>query len=606
MRSLNTLKSELIRMALYAVLALALVPTITLLFSGHVLKTWDRQFIEAIDADLRKSGEAAAEREQVLERFRANPPSTVCGNSNPALAEYRAHACETWGHEWQFYWAHTISQLMLVMGLAVAAVIAVLCLAAQRGRDAQYRSLVIGWRTLSWAGAIEVVVQNAMLAWLSFWLTAWYFERYSVKLVAITGIAAGAAALMAVAQIFARAKWKFEVEGELVREHDAPALWQRVRSLAQTLGTEPPRQIIGGIDTNFFVTESQITLANGTVEGRSLFVSLPLLRVLDQREADAVLAHELAHFSGGDTERSAKLGPALSQFDGYLGAMRGNVMTLIAYYPLIVYRTALELGLMRDSREREFLADRAAAQAVSGRPLISALIKISAYGNYRGKIEEDLFQHGERHEGEIGIAAYVAQGLKPFAYSEQFQEAMEGASVPHPFDSHPKLSERMENVSSPIPAKLFGAVVATEVTNSWHSEILNAADIEGRLWAAYESRFAQAHEQVLAYRYLPANDAERAIVLKYFPPQDFGAVLVAYDGVTVTKDQTTYGWDQIKGINYEDGMGGDVLKLTVEDPGSGKSSTAKVKLPGIKPRREELKQALGGYRHRHQVARQQA
>jgi len=605
MRSLNTLKSELARLALYAVLALALVPTITLLFSGHVLKTWDRQFIEAIDSDLRKSGESVADREQVLARFRANPPSTICSNNDPALADYRARACAPWGDQWQFYWVHKISTLTLLMGLALAAVIAALCKAAQRDRDTQYRSLLIGWRLLSWSGALEVVVQNAMLAWLSFWLTAWYLERYSVKLVLLTGIGAAAAAVLAVVQIFARANWTFPVEGELVREQDAPALWQRVRNLARTLGTEPPRQIIGGIDTNFFVTESPITLAKGTVEGRSLFVSLPLLRVLDQREADAVLAHELAHFSGGDTERSAKLGPALSQFDSYIEAMRGKAMTLIAFYPLVVYRTALELGLMRESRAREFLADRAAAQAVSGRPLISALIKISAYCNYRGQIEEELFQRGERHDDEIGISAYVARGLKPFAYSEKFQDAMQGANVPHPFDSHPKLAERMANVSSPIPAKLFGAVVATEVTASWYSEILNAADIERRLWSAYESRFARAHEQILAYRYLPSNERELAIVLKYFPLRHFDAISVAYDGITVATDQSTYAWDEIKGINYEDGYGGDVLKLTVEDPGTGKSSTKKVKLPGIKPHRELLKQTLGGYRHRHQVSRQQ-
>lgn len=604
MRSLTALKSELMRLALYAVLSLALVPAITFVFSGHVQKTWDREFLESIDGDMRKSNVEQGEREQVLARFQANPPSTICGNSDPSMAEYRLRACEPWGHQWQFYWAHNISQIMLAGGLLLAVLIVVLCLAAQRDRDTQYRSLLLGRRLLSWSGSIEVVVQNAMLAWLSFWLTAWFFQMYSIKLVAITGIAAAAAALFAVTQIFARPKWKFEVEGELVREQDAPALWQRVRSLAATLRTAPPRQIIGGIDTNFFVTESQITLANETVEGRTLFVSLPLLRVLDQREADAVLAHELAHFSGGDTERSAKLGPTLSQFDGYLGAMHGNPMTLVAYYPLALYRTALEIGLMRESREREFLADRAAAQAVSGRPLISALIKISAYGNYRGHIEEELFQRGDRHEGEIGIAAYVAQGLKPFAYSEQFQDAMQGASVPHPFDSHPKLSERMENVGSPIPSNLFGAVVATEVTNSWHSEILTAQGIEERLWSAYESRFAKAHEHTLAYRYHPANDAERAIVLKYFPPRDFGALTVTYEGITLNADQTDIGWHLVKNMNYEDGFGGDVLTLTVADPDSGKTSSKKVKLPGVKPRRDELKQSLGMYKHRHEVSRQ--
>lgn len=604
MRSLSALKSELLRMALYALLALAVVPGITWVFSAHVQKTWDREFLESVEGDMRKANVALAEREQVLARFAANPPSTICGNSDPTMAEYRARACETWGYQWQFYWAHKVAQLMLAGGVVLAVLIVLLCLAAQRGRDVQYRSLMLGRRLLSWSGSIEVVVQNAMLAWLSFWLTAWFFHMYSIKLVAITGIAAGAAALLAVTQIFARPKWKFEVDGELVREQDAPALWQRVRSLAQMLGTAPPRQIIGGIDTNFFVTESEITLGNETIEGRTLFVSLPLLRVLDQREADAVLAHELAHFSGGDTANSAKLGPALSQFDGYLGAMRGNLMTLIAFYPLALYRTALELGLMRDSREREFLADRAAAQAVAGRPLISALIKISAYGNYRGHIEEELFQRGDRHEGQIGIASYVAQGLKPFAYSEKFQDAMQGASVPHPFDSHPKLSERMENVSSPIPSNLFGAVVATEVTNSWHSEILTAEAIEGRLWNAYESRFAKVHEHTLAYRYRPSNDAEREHVLKYFPSRDFGSITVAYDGITVHADQASFSWDQVRNMNYEDGFGGDVLTLTLADPDTGKTSSKKVKLPGVKPQRDELKQALGMYKQRHEVSRQ--
>ena len=43
--------------------------------------------------------------------------------------------------------------------------------------------------------------------------------------------------------------------------------------------------------------------------GRTLYVSLSLLRVLEQDEADAVLAHELAHFHGGHTAVSASLVP---------------------------------------------------------------------------------------------------------------------------------------------------------------------------------------------------------------------------------------------------------------------------------------------------------
>ena len=108
----------------------------------------------------------------------------------------------------------------------------------------------------------------------------------------------------------------------------------------------------------------------------------------------------------------------------------------------------------------------------------------------------------------------------------------------------------------------------------------------------------------LAYRYHPSNDAERAIVLKYFPPRDFGAITVTYEGITLNAEQAAIDWDLVKNMNYEDGFGGDVLTLTVANPDSGKTSSKKVKLPGIKPRRDELKQSLGMYKHRHEVSRQ--
>lgn len=230
-------------------------------------------------------------------------------------------------------------------------------------------------------------------------------------------------------------------------------------------------------------------------------------------------AHEMAVNGELVREEDAALGPKLAQFDTYCARMGGASLTLVAFYLLVTYRTVFELALMRDRREREFMADRAAAQCVHALPLMRALVKVAAYSSYRNRIERDLFERQNRHEGALGIAAYVSEGLQPFAQSLQFRSLMEEASVPHPFDSHPKLRERMENVKCMIAEEEFGQVLGHPVLQSWSGEIHTSEVIEARLWAAYESHFAQVHEQDLAYRYLPRTEAERAIVVQCFPPK---------------------------------------------------------------------------------------
>jgi hypothetical protein len=281
---------------------------------------------------------------------------------------------------------------------------------------------------------------------------------------------------------------------------------------------------------------------------------------------------------------------------------------LIAVYLLSMYRVIFELAWKRDSREREFLADRMAAQLVSGGAVTRSLIKVIAYSTYRDKVERDLFSRQDKHDEAIGIAAFVAQGLHPFAGSGDFVSAMETANVPHPFDSHPSLEERMRNVQSVTPAQQFGAVLTAEVASGWTSRINTAEAIEARLWADYEARFAQVHEQDLAYRYLPQDDAERAIVEKYFPAQLFAlkggnALTVSCDGLMLPKEQKLVGWEEISNVEYEDGYLGDVLKLTLTEKGTFGHKTNKVKLAGIKAQREQVKAALGQYWHRHKVAR---
>ena len=67
----------------------------------------------------------------------------------------------------------------------------------------------------------------------------------------------------------------------------------------------------------------------------------------------------------------------------------------------------------------------------------------------------------------------------------------------------------------------FGHNVTRAPEQCWIADIPTADEIEQRLWADYEHRFAEKHERVQAYRYEPADEAEAAIVLKFFPPVVF-------------------------------------------------------------------------------------
>lgn len=507
---------------------------------------------------------------------------------------------------WQFKTGAGISAATLLAGIVMLMLICALGAAAFINRRAQYLSFVTGWRLLTLFCALEVVVQGALLVWLAFWLTAFFFQVYYIKLIGTAAIFAALGVFYAVACIFKRVPQNTSVEGELIDENNAPALWTHIRKLAADVGTAPPDQIVGGIDTNFFVTESPLSINERTYNGRSLFVSLPLLRLLDRSEADAVLMHELAHFRGGDTASSAALGPKLVQYDFYNAMMRSAGVTLLVFYVLRLYRVIFEFALKRDSRVREFTADKIAAGLVSGRGIVHALIKIGAYARYRAEIEQGLFVEREQHGARIGIADRVAAGLVPYANSGHFLDAMQAVGVPHPFDSHPALSERMRNVGYEVGNADYSRIVTQPADSTWIPDINNADAIESGLWAAYENRFASAHEQRLAYLYRPHTEAERTIVLKYFPRLEFAlrggqCMVVSYEGLLLPKDNRVLSWDNISNMKYEDAFGSDILRITHPEKGRLGAKTTKVKLPGIRNHRKQLKAALGQYWQRHQI-----
>lgn len=611
MSTMPSFRKDLAKTFLLPLLSLFLLPLLAYVFVQHAQPQLDSAILASIERSIDKDRSLTAqERQQDKAFFHANLPSSVCGNSDPKLANYRKGVCAAYSDVWQFQLASRLTLWMLAAGALTLLGVLMLGAVAFLNRHAQYLSFVLGWRLLTLVSALEVIVQGALAVWLSYWLTAFFFQSYYPKLILLMGVLVALAVFSTVVNIFKRPPRHTEIDGELLGAADAPALWAHIRDLAARLKTKAPDQIIAGIDSNFFVTQAPLTVAGQMVQGRSLYISLPLLGVMERDEADAVLAHELAHLRGGDTASSATLGPKLGQYDYYCQMMRSAGATVPVFYLMQLYRVIFEFALKRESRAREFLADRTAAALVSARAIVQSLVKLAAYSNYRVQIEGKLFEHDQRHEESVGIARFVATGLAPYASSAEFLEAMKSANVPHPFDTHPSLQERMANVGHRLDEQAMGAVAASVPAQSWLSDIQAAPAMEQRQWADYERKFAAMHEQNLAYRYEPANDTERAIVLKHFPPVAFQLkggkrIEITYAGPVLPEQAEAMPWDKVAKLNYVDGFGGDLLRIDHPEKGWLGAKTTKVKLPGIKKERARFKDVLGHYWQRHRYMRQQ-
>lgn len=608
----HTLRNNFLKVFFYAALALFLIPALTYGFVHYALQQQDARFLQMVQQRTLADKNASSEqRQEVLDFYRQRPPSTICTNTEPVAQKYRQAVCEPYGQTWQFHTARAVAAWTLAGGVAVLLAIAALGGLAFVSRQWQYVSFVVGWRLMTLASAAEVILQGAMGVWLSFWVTAFFTQKYYIKLIGIVGILVLLGVAMLVKAIFQRVPSNNEVEGETVSEADAPQLWRRIRHMAAHLKTAPPDHIVAGIDTNFFVTQAPLTVAGKALTGRTLFVSIPLLRQLSVPEADAVLGHELAHFRGGDTQASAQLAPKLLQYDHYVAGMRGAAsFTLVVYHFMQLYRMIFQLALSRDSREREFRADRTAAKLISPQAIVQSLVKIAAYSNYRSSTEHALFQHNEQLGNALGIADTVAQGLRPYAASAEFVDDMREARIPHPYDSHPPMEQRMRNVGHTVHAQDYGAIVLQQPTATWADDILTAHAIEQRLWSAYEERFVQVHEQSLAYRYEPANEQERELVLKYFPPVVFtlkksATVEVNYSGIAPSEG-TLVPWDAVKALQYNTSTFGDSLTVTLQEKGLiGNNKTTKIKLGWMRKQRDPFNAALSHYWRRHQIMRSQ-
>ena len=561
-------KAGFLKSYVFPALFVLLIPGIGIWFAGHATGRLDRDVQANVLSSIQQDADVSPEEKEKLSAFyRVTPASTICRGGTPQLDDLRTALADICSADRQFDWIRQISWASIGIGL-LAFVFASVCVGVSLlSQQSLFASFLAGWHVLRIAALVQAVGQGVVLVMLSYWMTVVWFDQYVPKLIFLTGLGAIALLWLIVKAIFTRVDTTPSLEGVVLRPATAPRFWTHIREMCRKLDTEPPRHIVAGVDDNFFVTENALMVSGTRLEGRTLYISFSLLKVLEKSEADAILAHEMAHFSGDDTYYTLKMSPMLARYGQYLSALyQGGILSRPLFHFMLLFWTLFQLSINRMSRQREFRADAIAADATTPADMGRALLKSMAYSNYRSRIEQELFTDNVKQE-QVGIAGRVAAGFSSYATSSSLLGDLSGNRFPHPFDSHPSLDARLASVRAPLVPSHYAKLLTAPVNSSWLTDIDGAEDLEKQMWKTYEDRFAAAHEEALAWRYAPATEEERQIVEKHFPAARVetksadGALEVNFARIHFSEWPSAIGYGDIKECSVRESFGRKFLTL---------------------------------------------
>lgn len=242
----------------------------------------------------------------------------------------------------------------------------------------------------------------------------------------------GGAALYAVIQYFAASKLAIAMSGaEQIQKRDNPRLFRVVENLSITLGIPMPKvYLIQDGAPNAFATGRDPKHA-------VVAATTGLLEIMDDRELDAVMAHEMGHVQNYDIRVSmiafglvsaigilADIAIRMFFFGDRRDSNTNPVVLIIGIVVIVLAPIVAALVQLAISRQREYLADATGALTTRDSDgLISALGKLETYGRPMKK------------QNTSSAHMFLNDPLKPGFFSKLFA-------------THPPLSERIKRLKS--------------------------------------------------------------------------------------------------------------------------------------------------------------
>jgi Zn-dependent protease with chaperone function/uncharacterized tellurite resistance protein B-like protein len=238
---------------------------------------------------------------------------------------------------------------------------------------------------------------------------------------------------------------------------EQPRLALLVQQIAKATNARMPDNIVLGLDPSFFATTAptHTPTTRRLLTGQTLYLSLPLMRVLSLDEVKCVIGHELAHFSGSDTLYSRQFAPI---YRGLAEAAHSaddnkpydkNPLLMPARLFLRFMMACFHNNAAAASRARELRADSIGAQAATPTDLGYALIKCGILASlWRREMDDTLadisrgrFRRNMSHAFEDKLKFDVDPEKLPPLVQFSLDE-----HTPHPTDSHPTTKERLEQM----------------------------------------------------------------------------------------------------------------------------------------------------------------
>lgn len=243
------------------------------------------------------------------------------------------------------------------------------------------------------------------------YLVSLYFGDTSITLWVVIG-----SLIYALIQYFVATKLAISMTGAReIEKRDNPRLWRIVENLAISTGMPMPKvYIIDDPAPNAFATGRDPRHA-------LVCATTGILDIMDDRELNAVMAHEMGHVQNYDI-RVSMIALGLVSAIGVLSDLvlrmfffgddrRGNnpIVMIVGIIIVILAPIMALIIQMAVSRQREYLADATSAMTTrDGEALASALEKLEQYGRPMQK------------QNTATAHLYISNPLKPGAFASLF------------------------------------------------------------------------------------------------------------------------------------------------------------------------------------------
>jgi Zn-dependent protease with chaperone function len=399
------------------------------------------------------------------------------------------------------WWLTVMSRVALGTGMVGLMLLGSIWAAGRIARDNRTLLLRLFKPGLYVTGCVLIglVIVHAFLAMAALYLgESALIHRVHVGIILAIGLGAAIGAFAISANTFSLVQTiRTTVIGKTLTRSDAPELWAKVDEIASRLGALHPDHIVVGLDPNFFVTEAEVVCLSGTCGGRTLYCSLPLMRLLSEPELQGIIGHELGHFKGLDTEFSRRFYPIYRGTIGALASLQSvgtgeDGAKAVALLPAIAifgyFLDCFAAAENKIGRDRELIADKEGAAVSDQQTLATALVKVHAFAGVWERIQQAAVEALRAGQLYINVSktyhAVVCEIAGPPAL-----QGLSQVRLSHPTDSHPPLAVRLDNLGTTMETIQEEALTVTP-TLAAVTLVPEVEKIEEAISVAYQSILA--------------------------------------------------------------------------------------------------------------------